>query len=180
MSQTHSPARRSDIAAPLLAALIAEQSGLVAYATQILRDRSAAEDVVQEVVLKLCEEPAADLRPGRRVEAPMHYLRRMVRNAAIDWARRTIRERCRFVPDEQAEAIPAPCTCPQDRLEQCQALKAALAALETTSERTRRVFLAHRIDGIPQTVLARENGVSPTLVNFMIRDGTALCRSAAA
>ena len=69
----------------------------------------------------------------------------------------------------QAEAIPAPCTCPQDRLEQCQALKAALAALETTSERTRRVFLAHRIDGIPQTVLARENGVSPTLVNFMIR-----------
>ena len=45
MSQTHSPGRRSDIAAPLLAALIAEQSGLVAYATQILRDRSAAEDV---------------------------------------------------------------------------------------------------------------------------------------
>ena len=82
MSQTHSPGRRSDIAAPLLAALIAEQSGLVAYATQILRDRSAAEDVVQEVVLKLCEEPAADLRPGRRVEAPLHYLRRMVRNAA--------------------------------------------------------------------------------------------------
>ncbi|CAA2107407.1 hypothetical protein MBUL_04144 [Methylobacterium bullatum] len=180
MGQRHTHETRSDIDAPLLSTLIAEQSGLVAYATQILHDRSAAEDVVQEVVLKLCEEPAADLRRGRRIEAPVPYLRRMVRNAAIDWARRTLRERCRFVPDELAEAVAAPCACPQDRLEQCQALKAALAALETTSERTRRVFLAHRIDGVPQTVLARENGVSPTLVNFMIRDGTALCRSAAA
>ncbi|WP_026596859.1 sigma-70 family RNA polymerase sigma factor [Methylobacterium sp. 77] len=180
MAQGQSHMAQGGIAAPLLAALIAEQAGLVAYATQILHDRSSAEDVVQEVVLKLCEEPGAETLRGRRVEAPLHYLRRMVRNAAIDWARRSIRERCRFVADDQADAVAAPCTCPQDRLEQCQALKAALAALETTSERTRRVFLAHRIDGVPQTVLARENGVSPTLVNFMIRDGTALCRSAAA
>ncbi len=178
MAQTLTRSASSRTTAPLLDAVVREQAALVAYATGILRDRPAAEDVVQDVVLKLCE--AAEVGDSHSVNAPLYYLRRMVRNAAIDWARRSLRERCRFVSDSQAETVAAPCACPQDRLEQCQALKAALAALETASDRTRQVFLAHRVDGVPQTVLARENGVSPTLVNFMIRDGTALCRSAAA
>lgn len=179
MAQTHTDSARPGSAGALLSVLLQDQASLVAYAAQILRDRAAAEDVVQDIVLKLCESPR-DTPRGREVEAPSHYLRRMVRNAAIDCARRTLRERCRFVSDARSEAVAAPCACPHDRLEQCEALNAALAVLETTSERTRRVFLAHRVDGVPQTVLARENGVSPTLVNFMIRDGTALCRSAAA
>ncbi|MFE1599073.1 sigma-70 family RNA polymerase sigma factor [Methylobacterium sp. ID0610] len=159
--------------ASLLAALVREQRTLVDYAARILRDRASAEDVVQEVAVKLCEA-----RGGGGIGAPLHYLRRMVRNAAIDCARRTAREGCRFT--DEADAVIAPCTCPQERLEQCEALRAVMAALSATPARTRRVLLAHRIDGVPQKELAREIGVSPTLVNVMIRDGTALCRAAAA
>lgn len=174
MPQTQVPGT-SHAAAPLLSALVREQAGLVDVAARILHDRATAEDVVQDVVLKLCEATACP-----EIAAPTPYLRRMVRNAAIDCARRHLRERCRLAPDAAADAVPAPCACPQERMEQCEALRAVLAALAATPERTRRVFLAHRVDGVPQNVLAREAGISPTLVNFMIRDGTALCRAAAA
>ncbi|KQP33867.1 hypothetical protein ASF49_08375 [Methylobacterium sp. Leaf104] len=178
MTQTRAPVPpqgSSPAIATLLAALVREQATLVDVAARILRDRATAEDVVQDVVLKLCE---ASVCP--EVAAPAPYLRRIVRNAAIDCARRHLRERCRLAPDAEADAVPAPCTCPQAHMERCEALRAVLAALAETPERTRRVFLAHRIDGVPQNVLAREAGISPTLVNFMIRDGTALCRAAAA
>ncbi|WP_244477474.1 sigma-70 family RNA polymerase sigma factor [Methylobacterium sp. Leaf125] len=170
-----SPRGMPPAAATLLAALVREQAALVEVAARILRDRATAEDVVQDVVLKLCEASACP-----EVAAPAPYLRRMVRNAAVDCARRHLRERCRLAPDADAEAVPAPCACPLAHLERCEALRAVLAALERTPDRTRRVFLAHRIDGVPQNVLAREAGISPTLVNFIIRDGTALCRAAAA
>ncbi|WP_375462991.1 sigma-70 family RNA polymerase sigma factor [uncultured Methylobacterium sp.] len=158
----------------LLDAVVREQADLVAHAARILHDRTSAEDVVQEVTLRLCQADCPDA-----VGAPAPYLRRMVRNAAIDCARRALRERCHSISDAEAETIAAPCACPHQRLEDCQALKAVLAALEAAPERTRRVFLAHRLDGVPQKDLAREIGVSPTLVNFMIRDGTALCRATA-
>ncbi|GJD53453.1 putative ECF RNA polymerase sigma factor SigI [Methylobacterium crusticola] len=175
MPRTDLPTPRRDAASALLRAFLEERARLVDYAARILGERGPAEDVVQDVGLKLCERPAV------AVSGPAsHYLLRMVRNAAIDRVRQAARERCRLAAADEALEVAAPCTCPLDRLECCEALRAVAAALERLPERTRRVFLAHRIDGVPQKTLASEIGVSPTLVNFMVRDAGALCRAAAA
>lgn len=152
--------------------LLADRAGYVAVAQRVLRCRARAEDVVQEAALRLWQAQPADLH------SPAGYVRRMVRNLAID-AVRQVSVECRLLARASAaDALASPCACPQARMESCEALRAVVARLGTAPERTRRAMLAHRIEGVPQKTIAQELRVSPTLVNFMIRDATALCRQA--
>jgi DNA-directed RNA polymerase specialized sigma24 family protein len=50
------------------------------------------------------------------------------------------------------------------------------SALSELPERTRYAFERHRVYGLAQKEVAKELGVSNTLVNFMIRDALAHCR----
>lgn len=162
----------SEPADGLLRELLDRRAHFVEVARKVVRCTARAEDVVQDAALRLCQRgvTADVLDPGS-------FLRRMVRNLAIDAVRQSGRE-CRLAaPCESAETIAAPCDCPLRRLEACQALENAMRALDVVPARTREAFLAHRVDGVPQKVVAARFGVSPTLVNFMIRDATALCRA---
>ena len=49
-------------------------------------------------------------------------------------------------------------------------------ALTELPSRTRYAFEMYRLHGVPQKDIAKELGVSPTLVNFMIRDALVHCR----
>lgn len=153
--------------------LLADRAAFVAVAQRVLKCRARAEDVVQEAALRLWQAHPADLR------SPAGYVRRMVRNLAIDALRQGSLE-CRLLaPASAADELASPCACPQARMESCEALRAVMARLAAAPERTRRAMLAHRLDGVPQKTIAQALRVSPTLVNFMIRDATALCRQAA-
>lgn len=157
----------------LLDILLADRKRFVEVAHRILKCRARAEDVVQEAALRIWQGG-----PGTELHSPRGYVRRMIRNLAIDAVRQVGLE-CRLLaPMDDADETESPCACPHERMEACQALKAVFAALDTAPARTRRAILAHRLDGVPQKAIAAENGVSPTLVNFMIRDATALCRRA--
>ncbi|MFY9289845.1 MAG: sigma-70 family RNA polymerase sigma factor [Methylorubrum rhodinum] len=159
----------------LLTVLLRRRAELVDTARRVVRCGARAEDVVQDVALKVCQNGvAADVADAAG------FLRRMVRNAAIDAVRQSGRECRRNAPPEAGDAVPAPCDCPLRRLEARQSLTLAIRALDEAPARTREAFLAHRVDGVPQKDIAARAGVSPTLVNFMIRDATALCRAAAA
>jgi RNA polymerase sigma-70 factor (ECF subfamily) len=153
----------------LLNTLICNRRRLVAMATRILASEELAEDVVQDVMLKACDLPA--LRP----DCPQSFACRMVRNLAIDRARRQRWELRHALPPDDLEAVEAPIADPQCALEGIEALRIVLAALDQLPERTRSVFKAHRLDGMPQKTLAARLGVSPTLVNFMIRDAQRHC-----
>ena len=152
--------------------LLADRNGYVAVAQRVLKCRARAEDVVQEAALRLWQaQPSA-------LHSPAGYVRRMVRNLAID-AVRQVSVECRLLaPASAADDLASPCACPQARMESCEALRAVMTRLGTAPARTRRAMLAHRLDGVPQKTIAEELRVSPTLVNFMIRDATALCRQA--
>ncbi len=157
----------------LLEVLLHRRSELVETARRVVRCGARAEDVVQDVALKVCQnEVSAEIADAAG------FLRRMVRNAAIDAVRQSGRECRRSAPPEAGDAVPAPCDCPLRRLEARQSLHRAIQALDEAPARTREAFLAHRVDGVPQKDIAARAGVSPTLVNFMIRDATALCRAA--
>jgi RNA polymerase sigma-70 factor (ECF subfamily) len=158
----------------LLDIFVEKRTSLVDCATRILRDRQCAEDVVHDAVLKVCESDSAT-----EVQAPDSYLFRMVRNMAIDCVRRNTRDhRLRSFGDEPID-VPAPDICPLDRLIHFETLKAIDSALNDISKRTRNAFLQHRLEGVTQKKIAQEIGVSPTLVNFMVRDADIVCRRAA-
>lgn len=153
----------------LLEALICNRRRLVAIAARILASEELAEDVVQDAMLKACD------LAGLCLNCPQSFASRMVRNLAIDRVRRRRWELRHVLPSDDLDTVEARVTDAQCALEGCEALRVVLAALDELPERTRRVFMAHRLDGVPQKTLAARLGVSPTLVNFMIRDAQRHC-----
>jgi RNA polymerase sigma-70 factor (ECF subfamily) len=156
----------------LLKIVISKRAGLVEHAARILRNRQHAEDIVQDAIVKICENTCND------VQSPHSYLFRMVRNMAIDSMRQTIRERRVIGEEDEMCDVAAAGVCPLERLLESEALEAIADALHKSPRRTREVFLEHRVGGATQKMIAQRIGVSPTLVNFMIRDAEAICQEA--
>ncbi len=63
---------------------------LLAYAQSLLQDRSASEDVLQQVFLQLLRRSVAVTGP------PLHYLYRAIRNTAFNYRRSHAREEARL------------------------------------------------------------------------------------
>ena len=156
----------------LLDIFLAKRQRLVQVATRIIGCQCLAEDIVQETMLKICESGLeAD------VKSPTAYLFRMVRNLAIDGARRRGREMRLATPEKGGPEPVSACPCPEETMARCQALRIVMAALAELPERTRHAFELHRIEGVSQRDIASRLQVSPTLVNFMVRDAHNHCRS---
>lgn len=129
------------------------------------RDPAEAEDVVQELWLRL-----RDLRPGPIANARA-YLFQMANNLVLDRARerrrRTVRDQ-NWTEQSYALATGAdgevqtvdPGQTPEARLvhdEEQQALAAAIAALP---DGARRAFCLHKIDGLSHAEVAARLGIS--------------------
>lgn len=157
--------------APLFDTLLAHRARLVRMAFRIVQSRHLAEDVAGDAAVKLCEGEGVIA-----ADRPTPFLYRLVRDLAIDRARRLKRERNLAGSVEEAAHVAMPCACPLERLQQREMLEAVIRALDTLPTRSRLAFLRHRIDGMPQKDIAEQLGVSRTLVNFMVGDATKVCR----
>ncbi|MFR0690464.1 RNA polymerase factor sigma-70 [Enterobacterales bacterium AE_CKDN230030158-1A_HGKHYDSX7] len=140
-------------------------------AARILGCRSHAEDVVHDAYIKL---NASDLTPG--IQSQSGYLMRVVRNLAIDLYRRQALEKRYSGSEEEGMHIATPSASPEIEHEDRQTLEAISSALQSLPERTRYAFEMYRLHGRTQKEIAEELGVSPTLVNFMVRDALIHCR----
>ena len=79
--------------------LVAEhEQPLLRYAARLLRDATTAEDVVQNVFIKLCRGWGEGMQPSAQLKA---WLYRVTHNEAVDHLRR--QNRMRLVQGEQAE-----------------------------------------------------------------------------
>lgn len=146
-----------------LAAVLAENRPvLLRFLERRLGSHAEAEDVLQTLWIKLAERP-----PTGPIADPLAYLFKMSENAARDMrraeGRRHVREE-RWVeaggaPDaETVEPSPEQQAIDRDDL---RVIEARLARLP---ERTRRLFIAFRLDGTPQKDLARQDGISVSAV----------------
>jgi RNA polymerase sigma factor (sigma-70 family) len=156
----------------LISIFMEKRSRLIQTATRIIGCQCLAEDIVQETMLKICEGGFE-----QEVKSPAAYLFRMVRNLAIDCSRRRGREMGLGAAEEDGGELISSCPCPEETMARCQALRIVAAALQELPERTRHAFEMHRIGGVSQRDIATELRVSPTLVNFMVRDAHNHCRA---
>lgn len=156
--------------AVLLNFVVSHRPQLLSIARKILRCPHLAEDVVQDAAVK-----ASQMRDEANIDSPERFARQMVRNLAIDYARkRSLECRC-AAPEADGEAVPSSSTDPCARLEHCEALRAVLAALNELPPRTRQVFERARLEGAPQKSIAADLGVSPSLVTFMVQEAQDHC-----
>ena len=144
----------------------------IRIAEKIIGCRSQAEDIVHDAFIRTLEA-----NRQKTIGSRAGYITRIVKNLAIDRYRRKSVE-TRFLDDRgRHPALAAEPAQPENINIHRQTLQAVAAALAELPDRTRWAFEMHRIRGLSQKEIARILGVSPTLVNFMIRDALVHCRN---
>jgi RNA polymerase sigma factor (sigma-70 family) len=155
------------------------RSDLRAIAYRIVGQADLVEDVLQDAYVKLLEGACC-----REVLNPFGYCCQVVRNTAIDYCRRRVGVVEAHVimqsPDGELPEVAGE-HLPDAGIDERRLLERIDEILATLPERTRLVFEMYRLHGKTQREIAKVFDVSPTLVNFMIRDvmnALASCRDA--
>ncbi|CRN07603.1 RNA polymerase sigma-70 factor (ECF subfamily) [Pseudomonas sp. URMO17WK12:I10] len=157
---------------PLLQAFVENRSILLKIAARITGCRSRAEDVVQDAFFRLGSAPQIT----SSFKAQLSYLFQIVRNLAIDHYRKQAMELKYSGSEEEGLNVVLQNASPEATHINLAALDDIARALNDLPPRTRYAFEMYRLHGVPQKDIAKELGVSPTLVNFMIRDAMVHCR----
>ncbi|WP_326523637.1 RNA polymerase sigma factor [Sphingomonas sp.] len=148
---------------------------LMSFFLRRMRDVTEAEDLTQEVLLRVSEH-AATIDPSR----PDAYVFQIAANMLRDRARRT---RVRSAYQAEASALRTGWIdeLDPDRVMQGrQSLNAVLAALRDLPERTRTIFVLFRLEHMKQREIATMLGISiRTVEQHVIRASVSLKRSLA-
>lgn len=140
---------------------------LVAYATRLLEDMEAAEDVVQRAFVRLWEN-GHDVPDG---DAELPFLYKVVRNlAANEWRRReTHYRRLHQGCQEGRPLLAAHASGPEHEMEARELAVALGAAVEGLPARRREVFILSRYHGLTNQQVAEVLGVSSqTVANQLV------------
>ena len=148
----------------LIDAYLAKRAELVRFFTMRLRSAEAAEDLVQDIYVRL-----RDVEP-KTVENAGAFLHRLGWNLMLDRLRSQRRgerrddewsrlERGRG-PSPEASGSPSQ----EDVLAARQRLQSLIGALDHLPPQTRRVFVMHKFDGLPHAEVARRLGISRSAV----------------
>ncbi|GAA4223348.1 RNA polymerase sigma-70 factor (ECF subfamily) [Sagittula marina] len=139
---------------------------LFGVSVRILKDEALAEEVLQEVYVKLWDRAGAYRSNGY---SPMTWLITITRNASIDRLRKARREGSAMAPVDIAERLyddaPGPAQQAEMRSE-AKALQACLSELPLDrSEMVQRVYL----QGLTYQEIAEETGIKLNTVRTWLR-----------
>ncbi len=142
---------------------LSHRGALVNYASGIVGDRAQAEDVVQEAFIRFS---AASATP---ITHPVSYLYRIVRNVALDWARRSTLEAPTVAP-ERLESVPHDAPTAEDVVLFRDELRVLSEALAELPERTRLAFTLYRLEGWTLQQVADQLAVSVVRAHQLVKE----------
>lgn len=151
----------TDARAELLAAYLERRDDLLRFFTLRLRSAAAAEDLVQDIYLRI-----AAAEPSMVVRNPAGYLYRLGSNLMLDRIRGERRTATRdqewrashrtLVGVEEVAEEPRA----DDAVAARQRLNAIVEVLRELPEQTQRVFRMHKFDGLSHAEVAKTLGIS--------------------
>mgnify|MGYP001826795372 CR=1 FL=1 len=134
-----------------LAEIMAEyEAGLLRYAIRLVNDHSAAQDVVQDVFIKLYRGWKDGAHPDQNLKS---WLYRVTHNAAVDHIRRE--SRLRLLHERQAEDAPSASPAGQRRqLDAKEGMRLALQHLKQLNPAEQQVVLLRLQEGMSYREIA--------------------------
>lgn len=171
MIQPSDPARTApDARAALAGVWLQARPALVRFLTARTGSAAAAEDLVQDVWLKLqalSDEAVAEVRQ------PQAFLYRLAANLALDRAKaerrtgaRDLEWRRANLADDRSEAADAPSA--EDVTWARQKLAKVMAVIERLPPKASRAFRLHKLEGLSQVEVAQRMGVSRSAIEKYI------------
>ncbi|WP_267433525.1 sigma-70 family RNA polymerase sigma factor [Sphingomonas sp. GM_Shp_1] len=157
----------------ILALFAGQRRRLIAEATRLTGDTASAEDIVQEAWIRLSQGAAET-----SIDAPVGYVRRVVRNLALDeYRQRRRREQVTTLdPDGDPEMLDGEAVGVDRALMAREELALVTAELARMPSRMRRAVELHRVSGAPLREIAAELGVSVTTAHGLVTQGVERCR----
>jgi RNA polymerase sigma factor (sigma-70 family) len=135
------------------------QAELHAYLTRHLRDRDLASDLTQDTFVRFAQQrPQATVADGRS------YLYRIARNLAIDYVRRVSRRRTDVTEHYDLADIPDHLPNAEEVIDTRQRLDRLRSIIQELPERTRQIFVLHRIEELTYGEVAAMLGISESSV----------------
>lgn len=132
------------------------------------RGAADADDVAQDACVR-----ALDVQEPRSVRDPIRYLFRIARNLVIDRRRKRARDALLSESLAVIECGSSATADPERILAGKQDLKRVLAAIESLPPRCREAFTLHRFGGLSYAAIARQMGVSTSMVEKHIAEAMA-------
>ncbi|HVY35573.1 MAG TPA: sigma-70 family RNA polymerase sigma factor [Caulobacteraceae bacterium] len=150
-------------------AFLVKRDDLVRYFSVRLRSREAAEDLIQDLFVRICA-----LEPAAPIENPTAYLFRLAHNQMLDRLRSAQRsgardEAWRRLHSTQVaghEVMDEP--SPEHAAAASQRLRRTMLAIQSLPPKTRRAFELHRLEGLSQEQTAQALGVSRKTVEKQV------------
>lgn len=139
------------------------------YLSQRIGNRAEAEDLSQEIYLRLLRIERKDL-----IRSPEALLFRVASNAVYEW-RLLARNRLPHSPAE-LEELESRESEPMDDIWRTELAHALTAALERLSPKCRAAVLLHRREQLTYSEVGLQLGISVGMVKKYLSQGLALCR----
>lgn len=157
----------------LFGAFREHESVLTRFLARRLRCRVTAQDLTQEIFLRI--HPIR----WRAIYNPRAFLFRIAANLASTYSAQA-RRRSEII-DELSELLSSEAdeVTPERHLLAADELARVAAILQNLPERTRQILVWHRYDGIQQNEIARHLGISTTAVEKHLRKAVVLMAEAA-
>jgi RNA polymerase sigma factor (sigma-70 family) len=138
---------------------LAHRRELQAYLTEHLRDREMAADLTQETFLRFAEQGANTV-----VTHDRSYLYRTARNLAIDHVRQVNRHRTDATAHDDLADIPVDLPNPEEVAGARERLDHLRELIRELPERTRQIFVLHRIEDLTYGEVAERLEISESSV----------------
>ena len=160
----------------LLTLLIAHRAELVSYARAIVGDAALAEDVVQDAYFRL--ERAQQVKLDDKLDEPVGYIFRIVRNLAIDGRRRIGRENTLIQGDANgtADVVAAEGPDPEEKAIARGQVRLLETALSQLPEKSRIALEMHRFGGCKYAEIAKRLDVSVGTAHGLVSDAIEHCK----
>lgn len=141
---------------------VTHRGRLEAIVMRRVRDRAAAEDIVQDVFVRILQAGSAG-----SPEADTRILYAAARHAAIDHAMTTARRSSLLAEHlpEQTAPVQASLSAALEARDTLVALDRALAEL---TPRAREIFILHRVEGLPNALIAARLGITVSAVEKQV------------
>lgn len=132
---------------------------LLAYLRSQLNDAQLADDLLQESFARLTEH-----YPQGKIQDSESWLFRTARNLLFDHYRQQQRRQTTTFSDDEMAHFPSDDPDAEQRTIDHQQVEIIIARLSTLPERTQTIFRLSRFEGLPQTDIAMQLGVSLSTV----------------
>jgi RNA polymerase sigma-70 factor (ECF subfamily) len=123
------------------------------------------EDIRQDAIVRVLQ-----VKDHSPIEDPVRYLFRVARNLFVDAERARARERALMDVGADLETKADAKANPERTLAGKERLEQALKVIEDLPPRCRQAFRLHRFEGLSYAAIAREMGVSPSMVEKHIAE----------